>query len=101
MNSEVYLDVLTETGEMTGTSKSRTLIHQEGLWHRCVHVWIINNQGKVILQRRSSLKKSYPNRWDISAAGHVTAGDNSIETASKELSEELGLFLLVFECCCC
>jgi 8-oxo-dGTP pyrophosphatase MutT (NUDIX family) len=29
--------------------------------------------------------------WDISAAGHVQAGDNPSTTALRELSEELGM----------
>jgi len=29
--------------------------------------------------------------WDISAAGHVTAGGVPLETAKRELAEELGL----------
>ena len=31
--------------------------------------------------------------WDISAAGHVEAGDGALETAQRELEEEIGLKL--------
>ena len=31
--------------------------------------------------------------WDISAAGHVEAGHGSLETAQRELQEEIGLAL--------
>lgn len=30
-------------------------------------------------------------RWDVSAAGHLAAGDKSTETAQRELEEELGI----------
>ncbi len=29
--------------------------------------------------------------WDISAAGHVEAGDGALETARRETKEEIGL----------
>jgi ADP-ribose pyrophosphatase YjhB (NUDIX family) len=31
--------------------------------------------------------------WDISAAGHVEAGHGALETAQRELQEEIGLAL--------
>lgn len=30
-------------------------------------------------------------RWDVSAAGHITAGDASLPSAERELCEELGI----------
>lgn len=30
-------------------------------------------------------------RWDVSAAGHITAGDESFPSAQRELEEELGI----------
>jgi isopentenyldiphosphate isomerase len=34
---------------------------------------------------------SYPNMWDISSAGHVSAGEDSVTSALREAQEELGL----------
>lgn len=31
--------------------------------------------------------------WDVSCAGHVTAGDSNLQAAVRELKEELGLFV--------
>ena len=36
-------------------------------------------------------KESFPGLWDISAAGHITAGDTSQRAAVRELEEELGI----------
>ena len=38
-----------------------------------------------------STKKSHPNFWDISGAGHIRAGETVIEGAIRELKEELGV----------
>jgi isopentenyldiphosphate isomerase len=45
----------------------------------------------VALQKRSPNKDTFPNRWDISAAGHIESGDESRPTAVRELAEELGV----------
>ena len=49
------------------------------------------SEWKFLLQRRALNKDSWPGMWDISAAGHVAAGGRVLETAQRELWEELGL----------
>ena len=86
-----YFDVLDENGNKTGKTKLRSEVHRDGDWHKAVHIWIINNNGDVLLQRRCATKDSNPNMLDISSAGHLTAGDDSITGAVRELKEELNL----------
>ncbi len=43
------------------------------------------------MQKRSATKKSHPNCWDISGAGHIRAGESVIDGAIRELKEELGV----------
>ena len=86
-----YFDILDENGNKTGERKLRSEVHRDGDWHRAVHIWIINQNGEVLLQRRSPNKDSNPNMLDISCAGHLSAGDESLEGAIRELKEELGL----------
>lgn len=98
-----YFDVLDENGNMTGEVKLRQEVHRDGDWHKAVHIWIFNRNGEVLLQRRSPNKDSYPNMLDISSAGHLSAGDSSIDGALRELEEELGLYvdkeeLKLFDC---
>ena len=86
-----YFDILDENGNKTGERKLRSEVHRDGDWHRAVHIWIINQNGEVLLQRRSPNKDSNPNMLDISCAGHLSAGDESLEGALRELKEELNL----------
>eukprot|EP01018_Ginkgo_biloba_P007156 Gb_18279 [translate_table: standard] len=89
-----FLDVVTKTGQQTGISKPRGLVHKDGDYHRAVHVWIYaENTGELLLQRRAECKDSWPGQWDISSAGHISAGDTSLVTARRELQEELGMTL--------
>lgn len=88
------IDVVDENGIPTGRTKPRTSIHRDGDWHKTVHIWIANNRGEVLFQKRSLTKESFPGAWDISAAGHIKSGETSVEAAIKELSEELGISVL-------
>lgn len=91
--SEEYLDILNEKGEPTGESRPYNDAHQKGLIHRTAHVWFVNSKKQILLQKRASNKLAYPDYWDISAAGHISAGQTSLEGAQMETKEELGLSL--------
>ena len=89
--SKEYLDILDENGNKTGKIKLRNEVHHDGDWHKAVHIWIINNNGEILLQRRCASKDSHPNMLDISSAGHLQAGDDSLTGAVREIKEELNL----------
>lgn len=46
---------------------------------------------ELLMQKRSLRKNSFPGCYDVSSAGHVQAGDDYLESALRELSEELGI----------
>jgi len=71
----------------------KSKIHIDGDWHRAAHIWFINSRGELLIQRRAKIKINYPNMWDISAAGHVSAGENSDASALREIEEEIGIKL--------
>lgn len=88
---EEYFDLIDENNRPLGITKKRSEVHRDGDWHRAVHILIYNEQGDVLLQRRSPNKDSDANMLDISCCGHLCAGDDSITGALRELKEELGL----------
>lgn len=90
---EEFFDVLNEKGNFTGKSESREKCHKEGLWHKAVVVFIINSKNQVLLQRRSPNKRMWPNMWDVTAGGHVLAGEFGFEAIIREAKEELGIEL--------
>ena len=63
----------------------------DGEYHLTVHIAIFTPDGKMLVQRRSPNKKHWGGLWDMSAAGSVTAGEDSPTGAARELYEELGL----------
>lgn len=90
---EEYFDVLNEKGEYVGKVETREKCHKEGLWHKAVVVFIINSKEQVLLQKRSVNKKLWPNTWDLTAGGHVLAGEFGFEAIIRECKEELGIEL--------
>ena len=64
---------------------------RQSLYYRLVSVLVFRPDGKLFLQKRGPKKNLYPNRFDVSASGHVKAGEARVDAASRELFEELGL----------
>ena len=88
---EEQIDVLNADGTFAGYSCGRTKVHAEGLWHRTVHIWAFDDNHRVLFQVRSRVKENNPGLLDTSCAGHISAGDSSVNAAVRELREELGV----------
>lgn len=88
-------DIIDEDGNKTGMIKERGVAHREGALHATAHIWIARENRKsgydILLQKRSACKDSHPGCYDISSAGHISAGDEVLESALRELKEELGI----------
>jgi 16S rRNA (adenine1518-N6/adenine1519-N6)-dimethyltransferase len=69
----------------------RATIHRDNLLHRAVHIFLVNHQGELLLQKRSYRKDRFPRRWDSSASGHVDAEESYQDCATRELGEEVGV----------
>jgi isopentenyl-diphosphate delta-isomerase len=90
---EELIDVLTPDGQQAGFRKPKSAIHRDGDWHRSAHIWILAPDGRFLVQRRSLRKENNPGLWDVSAAGHLSAGESASDAAVRETFEELGLSL--------
>jgi isopentenyldiphosphate isomerase len=88
------LDVYNACGEALGRTKPRHAVHRDGDWHRTFHCWVIytdtTGQDMVVFQQRSAAVELWPEKLDITAAGHYRAGEG-IEGGIREIEEELGL----------
>lgn len=84
------IDEYNKLGEKIGVV-DKEIAHRDGLWHKAVHVWIVNDNNEILLQYRCTEKSLYPNLWDCSFAGHIGVGESSIEGLIREGKEELGI----------
>jgi isopentenyl-diphosphate Delta-isomerase len=66
----------------------RSVVHQEKLWHRTSHIWVINNNKQILCHQRSLLKDISPGNWDPYFGGHLGPGVSYEDGAVIELEEE-------------
>lgn len=92
-----WIDIVDEQGKSTGKIILKKEAHRLGILHSSVHIWIMDEENRILLQKRHPEKDTFPNLWDISVAGHIGAGESPIETAVREVAEELGLQILAEE----
>jgi isopentenyldiphosphate isomerase len=87
------LDIYDDNLKWLGT-KPRSQVHRDGDWHRVFHCWVIYTDSHedqfVLMQRRGYDKAIYPGYLDVSAAGHLLAGETPSD-GIRELEEELGI----------
>lgn len=91
-----YFDIRDWDGSLTGERKERGQVHRDGDIHGTSHVWIFRKNEKtgsadVLLQKRAGNKDAFPGCYDTSSAGHLLSGSSFLETALRELREELGV----------
>lgn len=76
--------------------KERQKAHILGLWHKTFHLWLVSSKqdGQILYQWRSKEMKNFPDMLDVSAAGHLTTGEN-LNDGIRETEEELGIQLTI------
>jgi isopentenyldiphosphate isomerase len=86
------IDVFDANHRLLGTEE-RVAAHKAAQWHQTFHCWIVgvrDSRRFVLLQLRAPGKRSYPDMLDITAAGHLEAGETPMD-GLRELKEELGV----------
>ncbi len=76
--------VVNEKDEVVGTMP-RAEAHANGTPHRIAVVYLENDKDEVLVQVRMS------GTFDHSSAGHVDPGETYLQTALREVKEELGI----------
>lgn len=90
---EEQVDELDEKGNKTGRLSPLGQLHHKQLWHGVTHVWIYNEKGQILLQKRHPDVKWGANKWDLAAGGHIRAGETPSLAAIREAKEEISLEL--------
>lgn len=88
--ADELLDVVNDEDMVTG-QVMRSVVHQQGLQHRGVHVFLFNEQGEMLIQKRSADRANSPSLLDCSVSEHVKAGESYLDAAMRGLKEEMGV----------
>ena len=68
----------------------KIVVHAEGMLHRAFSIFLVDDCGRLLLQRRSRSKYHSPGLWANSCCGHPRPGESTRNAAHRRLSEELG-----------
>lgn len=88
MNRKEFYDEQVQISKETGKPTKAVEI---------VNVFLFNEAGEIILQKRSSIKNHNPNLLDKAVGGHVTHGDDADYTVMVETIQELQVPSLVLK----
>jgi isopentenyl-diphosphate delta-isomerase len=65
--------------------------HQKGLLHRAFSVFIFNERGELLIQRRAMSKYHSAGLWTNTCCSHPRPGEDTTAAAHRRLKEEMGL----------
>jgi isopentenyl-diphosphate delta-isomerase len=65
--------------------------HKKGLLHRAISVFIFNDKGDFLLQRRAQNKYHSPGLWSNTACTHPRLNESPYNAAKRRLEEEMGM----------
>ena len=71
--------------------------HEKGVLHRAFSVFIFNNYGELMLQRRALTKYHSPGLWTNTCCSHQRDGESNISSGKRRLNEEMGFDTELFE----
>ena len=83
------IDIYNKRREKTNKTCERGK-EKDGEYGLSVHIWIMNKEGKFLVQKRTKSRKRFPNMWSLTA-GAVDTGETSVEGAIREAKEEIGI----------
>ncbi|WP_428945649.1 isopentenyl-diphosphate Delta-isomerase [Pantoea sp. FN060301] len=68
-------------------------VHQKGLLHRAVTIYVFNSRHQLLLQQRAMGKYHCGGLWSNTTCGHPVPGEQTRDAAERRLWEEMGMRL--------
>ncbi|WP_370146571.1 isopentenyl-diphosphate Delta-isomerase [Kitasatospora sp. GAS206B] len=87
---EIMLELVDDAGVTLGTAEKLWAHQQPGHLHRAFSVFLFDQQGRLLLQRRALGKYHSPGVWSNTCCGHPYPGEPPFVAAARRTAEELG-----------
>jgi isopentenyl-diphosphate Delta-isomerase len=87
---EQLMILVNEQDEQIGIMP-KTAAHQQGVLHRAFSVFLFDDNGDMILQRRALDKYHSPGLWTNACCSHPSPNESLLDAANRRLQEELGI----------
>ena len=87
---EELLILVNDDDSETGVA-SKSEVHAKGLQHRAISVCLVDENGRMLLQRRALKKYHSGGLWTNACCTHPRPQETTQAAASRRLEEELGI----------
>jgi len=86
-----YVILVDENDNPIGKEEKVKCHLPNGKLHRAFTALIFNNEGKLLLTKRSGSKMLWPGVWDGTVASHPREGETYVSSAERRMPEEIGI----------
>ncbi|MDH6236381.1 isopentenyl-diphosphate Delta-isomerase [Cryobacterium sp. CG_9.6] len=83
------VELVDEHGRHEGSLEKIAAHTAPGHLHRAFSVFLVDDQGRILLQQRAAVKYHWPNTWSNSCCGHPVSAETVVEDAVRRVYEEL------------
>ncbi|MFC4034640.1 isopentenyl-diphosphate Delta-isomerase [Streptomyces polygonati] len=87
----IMLELVDENGVTIGTAEKLSAHLAPGRLHRAFSVFLFDDEGRLLLQRRALGKYHSPGVWSNTCCGHPYPGEQPFVAAARRTAEELGI----------
>ncbi|WP_431041362.1 isopentenyl-diphosphate Delta-isomerase [Streptomyces sp. P1-3] len=88
---QILLELVDEDGRTIGTAEKLSAHLAPGRLHRAFSVFLFDDSGRLLLQRRAPGKYHSPGVWSNTCCGHPYPGEPPFVAAARRTGEELGV----------
>ena len=90
VSSESELLILVDANDEEIGNLSKAECHDgDGILHRAFSLFLFNDQGNLLLQRRSAEKRLWPRYWSNTCCSHPRQGESMHLATARRLQQEL------------
>ncbi|MDF2258244.1 isopentenyl-diphosphate Delta-isomerase [Streptantibioticus ferralitis] len=87
----ILLELVDEGGVTIGTAEKLSAHLPPGRLHRAFSVFLFDEAGRLLMQRRALGKYHSPGVWSNTCCGHPYPGEQPFVAATRRTAEELGV----------
>lgn len=88
--TSINVILVDEYDRVVGTME-KIEVHEKGLLHRAVTVYVFNSRHQLLLQQRAADKYHCGGLWSNTCCGHPYPNEGTRDAAQRRLDEEMGL----------
>ena len=90
-NMDEYVILVDQNDNPIGKEDKVKCHLPNGKLHRAFTALIFNNEGKLLLTKRSDKKMLWPGYWDGTVASHPRESETYVSSAERRMPEEIGI----------